>query len=225
MMAEAATAIVAARNESSAIHETVKSLWRLPGVGRVVVMDDGSGDDTAQVAAAAGAEVLRSARGRGKGEALDAALARVDASFYLLVDADTGSSAGAAGPLLAAVVGGGADLAIGRLPPLGGGGFGLVKSMTGRLVTCACGFRVAEPLSGQRAATRQVLRACRPLARGFGVDAAITVDAVRLGYRVVEIDVEMSHRPSGRGFPGFAHRGRQGLHVLRAMIPRLVMAR
>ena len=80
-------------------------------------------------------------------------------------------------------------------------------------------------MSGQRAATREVLRACRPLGRGFGVDAAMTVDAVRLGYRVVEIDVEMSHRPTGRGLRGFAHRGRQGLHVLRAMIPRLVTAR
>ena len=225
MMAQAAAAIVAARNESSTIAETVNSLWLLPGLGRVVVMDDGSADATAEVAAAAGAEVLRSAHGRGKGETLDAALARVDAPFYLLVDADTGSSAEAAGPLLGAVVGGEADLAIGRLPPLGGGVFGLVKSMTGHLVTCACGFRAAEPMSGQRAATREVLRACRPLGRGFGVDAAMTVDAVRLGYRVVEIDVEMSHRPTGRGLRGFAHRGRQGLHVLRAMIPRLVTAR
>jgi hypothetical protein len=123
------------------------------------------------------------------------------------------------------VIGGEADLAIGRLPSLAGGGFGLVKSMTGRLVSRACGFRAAEPMSGQRAATRQVLQACRPLARGFGVDAAMTVDAVRLGFRVVEIDVEMSHRPTGRGLPGFAHRGRQGLDVLRAMIPRLVAAR
>ena len=77
----------------------------------------------------------------------------------------------------------------------------------------------------QRAATRAVLRACRPLASGFAVEAAMTVDAVRLGYRVVEIDVEMSHRPSGKGLSGFVHRGRQGVHVLAAMVPRLLRVR
>lgn len=219
-----AAAIVAARDEAAHVQETVKALWQVPGVGRVVVVDDGSSDTTPDLAAEAGADVIRT-DGQSKGLALDTALGRVDAPFYLLVDADTGMTAEGAAPLLAAVMAGEADLAIGRLPAQSGGGFGLVKDATGWLVQRACGFRAAAPMSGQRAATREVLQSCRPLAAGFGVEPAMTTDAVRLGYRVVEIDVHMSHRATGRGLSGFAHRGRQGLHVLAAMGPRLLRLR
>jgi Glycosyl transferase family 2 len=219
-----AAAVVAARDEAATIRETVKALFQVPGVDRVVVVDDGSSDDTAELAAAAGADVLH-ADGHSKGLALEAALGQVDAPFYLLVDADTGVSAEGAAPLLAAVMEGDADLAVGRLPALPGGGFGVVKDMAGWLVRRSCGFRAAAPMSGQRAAGREVLQACRPLAGGFGVEPAMTTDAVRLGYRVVEIDVEMSHRATGRSLSGFAHRGRQGVHVLKAMIPRVFRVR
>ncbi len=224
MTADAA-AIVAARNEAESIAETVKALWRVPGVGRVVVVDDGSSDDTAGLAVRAGAEVIGSGGARSKGRALDAGLGHVDAPWYLLVDGDTGATAEGAAPLLGAVMGGDADLAIGRLPKATDGGFGLIKGMTAGLVKLACAFEATEPMSGQRAATREVMRGCRPLAPGFGVDAAMTVDAVRLGYRAVEIDVEMSHRPTGRNVGGFVHRGRQGVHVLSAMVPRLLRIR
>lgn len=220
-----AAAIVAARNEAGSIAETVQALLGVPGVGRVVVVDDGSTDGTAELAAGAGADVISSGGARSKGRALEAGLACVDAPRYLLVDGDTGATAAAAAPLLAAVMDGEADLAVGRLPKATGGGFGLIKAMTARLVKLACGFDTTEPMSGQRAATRAALRACRPLAAGFAVDAAMTVDAVRLGYRVVEIDVQMSHRATGKSVSGFVHRGRQGLHVLVAMLPRLLRVR
>ena len=66
------------------------------------------------------------------------------------------------------------------------------------------------------------LDACRPLAPGFGVETAMTIDAVRLGFRVIEVAVAMRHRPTGRGVRGFAHRGRQGVDAARAAVPRLV---
>ena len=65
------------------------------------------------------------------------------------------------------------------------------------------------------------LDACRPLAPGFGVETAMTIDAVRLGFRVIEVAVAMRHRPTGRGVRGFAHRGRQGVDAARAAVPRL----
>src|SRR5436189_150076 len=98
----------------------------------------------------------------------EAAIGQVLAPFYLLVDADTGVTAEGAAPLLAAVEAGEADLAIGRLPALPGGGLGLVKDMAGWLIWRACGFRARAPMSGQRAATRDVIESCRPLASGFG---------------------------------------------------------
>jgi len=214
-------AIVPARDEAATVGGAVRALSAIAAVDRVVVVDDGSTDATSEEATAAGALVLRSVRNRGKGRGVEAALDHVRAQVYLLVDADTGASAGEAARLLAPVLASRADLAIGRLPALDGGGFGLVKQATGRLIERGCGFVAAEPMSGQRAATREVLEACRPLSPRFGLEAAMTTDAVRLGFRVVEIDVEMAHRPTRRSIGGFRHRAAQGVDVVGAMAPRL----
>jgi glycosyltransferase involved in cell wall biosynthesis len=208
--------IVPAHDEEDRIAATVKHLYQMrPAPDRVVVVDDGSTDGTATAAAAAGATVLRSERNVGKGGAIEAALGRFDVpGVYLLVDADVGETAGATARLVEAVLAGEADLAIGRLPRPSSGGFGLVKRMAAWLIRRASGFEAFEPLSGQRAVTGDALQACRPVAHGFGVETAMTIDAVRRGFRVVEIDVEMGHRPTGRDLRGFVHRGRQGVDIV-----------
>jgi hypothetical protein len=216
------TALVAARNERATVAVTVKALFQVPGVDEVVVVDDGSTDGTAAEANAAGARVLVSPRTIGKGGALEGALRRLARpAVWLLVDADTGSSALETVAVLEPVLAGRADLAIGRLPRQAGGGLGFVKQASAWIVRLACGYEPMEPLSGQRAATAEALDGCRPLAGGFGAEVGMTIDAVRLGLRVVEVPVDMRHRATGRGAAGFAHRGRQGLHILRAALPRL----
>ena len=63
--------VIPARNESDRIQATVKAAAGLPGADLLIVVDDGSGDDTGFVAENAGAIVLRHARSRGKGAALE----------------------------------------------------------------------------------------------------------------------------------------------------------
>ena len=63
-------AVVAARNEAHIVGATVLALAAVPEVDRVLVVDDGSHDDTAQVAREAGVPVLRLGRNRGKGAAV-----------------------------------------------------------------------------------------------------------------------------------------------------------
>ena len=216
-------ALVAARNEEGTVGQVVKELYHIPVVRSVVVVDGGSSDGTAGEALRAGARVFTGPTGRGKGGALEDVLDLLPVPrVYLLVDGDVGETAAQAKLLLDEVMAGRLDAAIGRLPPQAGGGFGLVKRMAGRIIRLATGFDAAEPLSGQRAISAPALAACRPLAAGFGIETAMTIDAVRLGFRVGEIPVEMTHRATGRGIEGFAHRGRQGLHILRAGIPRLL---
>ena len=141
----------------------------------------------------------------------------------MLADADLGSTASGLGPLVEAVREGGADVAIAAFPKLSGGGFGMVKRAAARLIRAACGFEAREPLSGQRALTAAALAAVRPLAPGFGLEVGMTIDAVRGGLRVVEIPIEgLSHRPTGRGARGFAHRARQGADILAAVAARAV---
>ena len=219
-------AVVVARNEEPTIAGVVKSLRRLGGVAEVTVIDGGSSDRTVEEATGAGARVLMSARPVGKGDALEGAFDRLpEVDILVLADGDVGETAEEAELLMGPVLRGELDIAIGRLPGQPGGGFGLVKGMARWSIRVLTGFDPREPLSGQRCATREVLRACRPFARGFGLETAMTIDAARLGYRVGEIPVAMTHRPTGRSVSGFAHRARQGLDIIRAVFPRALSLR
>lgn len=216
-------ALVPARNEADRIGATVTALRAIPGVAEVVVVDDGSVDPTASEALAAGAHVLQLPRGAGKGSALEGALRRLPApDVWLLADADLGETATALETVLEPVVRGRADLAVATFPPGSGGGFGIVKRFAARSIRMLTGFEPAEPLSGQRAATARALSACRPIARGFGVETAMTIDAVRAGLRVVEVPALLAHRVTGRDLRGIAHRARQGIDIALAVLPRAV---
>jgi glycosyltransferase involved in cell wall biosynthesis len=219
-------AVVAARNEEALVARTVKALLGVPGVDEVVVAVDGSIDGTAEEAAGAGARVLVGRRHVGKGRAVEVAMAwGAPPDVYVLVDGDIGDTASEAELLLREVMEDRLDLAVGRLPPQPGGGFGLVKGFARWWIRALTGFDLPEPLSGQRAVRRQVLDACRPLARRFGLETAMTIDAVRLGFRVGELPVEMTHRATGRGPAGFLHRARQGLDIAVAVLPRALRVR
>src|ERR671922_2920652 len=214
-------AVVAARNEAGRVGHTVEAIRSIPGVDEVVVADGSSDDGTAEEALGAGARVLVGPRRHGKGGALEAALGWIAADVYLLLDADLGRSARGGEPLLDAVRSGSADLAIGVLPrEPRHGGFRMVKRAAAGAIRRLSGFRPVEPLSGQRAVTAACLAAVRPLAPGFGVEVAMTIDAVRAGFRVVEVPVTMRHAPTGRDLAGFVHRGQQALDLLRVALPR-----
>jgi glucosyl-3-phosphoglycerate synthase len=215
-------AVVAAHDEEATIAQVVRALVRLPGIERVMVVADGCSDRTVEEARSAGAWALVTGRRVGKGPAVQAGFERLlpGVDVVVLVDGDVGETAARAEDLLEAVTSGLLDLAIGDLPMAGGGGFGLVKRMAGALVHRVSGFRPVEPLSGQRAATARCLSQIRPFAPGFGLETAMTIDAVRLGFRVGEIPVAMRHRPTGRTPAGFRHRARQGFDIVRAVLPR-----
>lgn len=82
-------AIVPARNEASTITDVIESLRGCKYVREVIVVDDGSGDDTTDVARAAGAKVLRRDGERGsKAHAMALGVAATDADAVFFVDAD-----------------------------------------------------------------------------------------------------------------------------------------
>lgn len=206
------TILVAARDEEERIAATVLGLRDLFPEASVVVADDGSRDGTAAAAERAGARVIRLPR-RGKGQALVLAERRCPPGPLLLCDADL---AGDLRPLL----GTGADLAIAAFARRRGGGFGIAKWAARALIRARAGFDAGEPLSGQRALSPRARAAVFPVAAGFGVETRMTIDAVRAGLQVTEIELDLAHRATGRDLRGFLHRGRQLAEIVLACGPQ-----
>jgi glycosyltransferase involved in cell wall biosynthesis len=218
--------VVPAFNEAHVLDSTVKGLHRIPELGEVWVVDDGSTDETARVAREAGAEVTRLPRNRGKGAALNHAFRAIEADVYLVVDADLGEQVQHLRSLLVPVLTGRADMAIAGFDRsrrrVRAGGLGVVMGIARAGIRWLTGARVAEPLSGQRVLTRRVIETASPLAKGFGVEVALTVDALRAGLQVVEVSTPLFHDGEGRSLAGFVHRGRQFFHVAQALLKRIV---
>jgi hypothetical protein len=199
---DALTILVAGRDEEDAIADAVTSLREQFPAAEVIVADDGSRDATAERAEAAGAIVLRLPR-QGKGQALSAAERAAPPGALLLVDADL------RGDLRPLVAGDAEGIAVARFATRVGGGFGVAKRAARTLIRLRTGFEAAEPLSGQRALSPRARAAVFPLAPGFGAETRMTIDAVRAGVPVEEVELDLAHRATGRDARGFAHRGRQ----------------
>jgi hypothetical protein len=208
---EPLTILVAARDEASAITETVTALRRSFPDAEVIVADDGSRDATAEVAEQAGAIVLRLPR-RGKGQALSAAERAAPPGRLLLCDADLSGD-------LAPLLDDHADLAVAVFAERIGGGFGIAKRVARSLVDLLAGIDQREPLSGQRALSSAARRACFPVAAGFGCEVRMTIDAARAGLRVRELELPLRHRATGRDLRGFSHRARQLIDAVYACGP------
>ncbi|HEY2716789.1 MAG TPA: glycosyltransferase [Solirubrobacterales bacterium] len=220
-------AIVAARNEADRIGATVAALRAAFPAAAVWVADDASTDGTSEAALVAGAQVVNRRRPHGKGAnvtaAVEAALGVEPAPrLVLLCDGDLGASAGKLGPLAAAVEAGECDLAVAAFSRRVGGGFGIAVGFAGWAIRRLCGARVGAPISGQRALRTEALRACLPLAKGFGMEIGMTVDAVRGGYRLREYELDLEHRATGRNLAGFLHRGVQLRDFVRVFLSRAV---
>lgn len=207
-------AIVAARDEADRIGATVGALREaLPGI-EVWVADDASADGTRAAAMAAGATVVGRNRPHGKGGNMTAAAtAALDGlpgtAMVLLCDGDLGASAAHLTALAEAVEVGMCDLAIAGFEQRVGGGLGLAKGYARWAIERLCGYEAEAPISGQRAMRAALLAELLPFAPRYGMEIGITVDAVRAGRRVAEIELPLGHRATGRTPAGFAHRGRQ----------------
>ena len=138
-----------------------------------------------------------------------AALDGSSAELALVCDGDLGSSAAALAGLVDAVGAGRCDLAIAGFARRVGGGFGVALRFARWAIRSRSGYVAGVPISGQRAMRVDVLRSVLPFADGYGMEIGMTVDAVRAGCKVCEIELDLEHRATGRTLGGFVHRGRQ----------------
>jgi glycosyltransferase involved in cell wall biosynthesis len=213
---------VTAWNEADRLPDTLRALaGAFPGA-RILVADDASSDGTPHVALQHGAELVRAPDRLGKGGVANLAIERLAADGPLpalvLCDGDLGASAGRLPALVEAL--GDADLAVASFARRVGGGFGVALGFARWAIRDLTGLTPAAPISGQRALTPEAAAAVTPFATGFGMEIGMTVDAHRAGMRLVEVELELKHRSTGRTAPGFLHRARQLRDFLRVYSTR-----
>lgn len=217
--------LVTARNEADRLGDTLAALRVAFPDARVLVVDDASTDATADVAARGGAGVARAPRRLGKGGAATPGARRLlqetsPEALIVLCDGDLGASAGELPALGAAIRNGEGDLAVAVFARRVGGGLGLALSAARRTIRARTGLEPAAPISGQRAIRAGALAKLLPFAPGFGMETAMTIDAHRAGLRLVEVELPLEHRATGRTAAGFAHRGRQLVDIARVYASR-----
>ncbi len=200
-------AIIPAHNVGPDIASTVRSCRAIPGVDLLVVVDDGSEDDTARNARQAGAVVVRHSVTRGRASAIETGVKvaamrdRADwpARLLLVLSADLGESAVEASALVEAVRTQQTDCACAAPPassPLVGHTLAENRARWGiRLLT---GWEPQAPLAEQRCLTRTAVTRAMPFSAGYGVEVGMTIDLVVAGFRVVEVPCTFVHLGSDR---------------------------
>lgn len=215
---ERIVAVIPVYNEEDKIYDTVITLKKIPYINKIIVVDDGSTDGTVKKISNLDIDIITLDKNYGKGHAIKVALKNLDFDYLVLVDGDLGITVSEIIKLIKPVIENKADFTIARFTSINKKGFGLVKNLAKIGVYFYTRKVVNSVLSGQRVYKRQVIEDILYIPDNFGVEVAMTICALNKGYKLLEVDVEMSHRETGRDFYGFLHRGKQFIDVLITLI-------
>ena len=187
--------VIPAFRAAAALPGVVERARRQAPAARGIVVDDGSGDGTAQAAEDAGASVLRHRENQGKGCALATGLAAAvagGAEAVVTLDADGQHPPEAIPLLLQPIVAGTSDLVVGaRARDTGGMPLGrrLTNWLSSTLLSRAVGFVVPDSQSGFRAMRREVAAGVRPEGGRYEYETEFLFLAARRGFRITAVTV------------------------------------
>lgn len=214
--------IIPAYNEEEKIGKTIESIIHFPWISRILVVDDGSADNTAKIARNAGADVFSLSANRGKAYAMQTGYNILTNDILIFLDGDIEEGGEQIERLAEPLWDGTADVVIARFPAASaGGGFGLVKGLAQKGLQILTGQTLSSVLSGQRAFLRSALTPELFKYNGYGIEFGMTVDIIWKGLRIYEVDVSMKHRITGRDIQGFCHRFRQFRDILTVFLNKL----
>lgn len=192
--------LVPCKDEAQTIRTVVENFRQsLPGC-TVYVYDNNSTDDTARVAAEAGAVVGREARA-GKGNVVRRMFSEIEADIYVMVDGDDTYDASQAPELVNKLVAEDADMVVGaRIGALdqhqrAGHAFG--NRLFNRLYATLFGREFSDIFSGYRAFSRRFVKSFPAVSAGFEIETELSVHASQLRLPVAEIPLPYKDRPEG----------------------------
>lgn len=222
-MCENVTAIIPAFNEEENIEATINAIKRIEFIDEIIVVDDGSSDNTFKLAGSIeGVKCIRHDTNKGKGKAIEKSLPLVTNKFVILIDADLRESAAELEKLVCNTKINSKSMLVAVYPkPLIKGGFGFVKGLSRKGLYLLTSKTLESSLSGQRLMNTEFLRSIK-LPDGFGLEFKISLEALRRNIEIVEIPVNIRHRETGRSLEGFLHRGRQLASILNVLMREII---
>ena len=212
------TVLIPAYNEELRLAATLKSVLKRQRHQQVIVVDDGSQDRTAEIAAQFPVELVRLPINQGKAVAVEVGLRQATGEIIVLLDGDLAETAYFYPQLVDPLLTGKARMVVACLTsPKGSGGIGLVRTVANWGCYWLTRQRFPALLSGQRALFHSDLPQLLPLGQGFGLEFALTIRAIRNRVSIIAIPVPMEHAYTVRNFAGFRHRSRQFRDICRTI--------
>ena len=188
--------VLPCRNEGPALRAL---LAKVPIGMRVIVVDNGSTDDTAKVASACGARVVHESKA-GYGAAVHAGIEAASAEYVAVIDGDGSFAPAELLPLLADVKAGRADMAVGRRRPSRAGVWPWHARLGNALILAWLRRRIGitvHDIAPMRVCRTRDLLALGVTDRRFGYPVELLQRATQAGWRITEHDVSYGPRAEG----------------------------
>ena len=188
-------------NEEQTIGNTIKDVKKSLKNAEIYVCDNGSTDRTAEIASAAGAEVIWEQR-KGKAQAVSRMINAIDADIFVMCDGDSTYDIAAAPVLVKKLQDNRLDMVIGNRKAVAGQNTWRVGHTFGnRLFTIALnlffGGKLTDVLSGYRVFSGRFAKSMPILSRGFDIEIEMTVHALATGLSIEEVPTHYFERPQG----------------------------
>ncbi len=182
----------------------VQTLEALELPCETIIVDDGSTDQTAQIAVRYGLKVVKNPFRRGKGASIRQGLRYASGNCVVTMDADGSNVPTDLPSLIKPIMKGNADVVIGSrfeqqlagsaqepfIRRIGNAFFNLA-------IFLSTGFPVTDSQSGYRAFSRQVLVSVPTYTNGFEWETEVLLKVVKGGYRIVDVPIHYKERVAG----------------------------
>lgn len=183
--------VIPAFNAAQTLGTLLEQVSRVIDGASIIVVDDGSTDDTSAIASEAGARVIRHRQNRGKGAALrsgfEAVLASKEYAAVITMDADLQHDPMEVPKFISRSESGKADIVVGFRKRIGSGmplHRVLSNRITSSLVSARTGVMIKDSQSGFRWVSREVLAAIAIESEGYEAETEMLIKAARKGFLI-----------------------------------------
>lgn len=187
--------VLPAYNEEVGLASTLRAIARDAPEVEVVVVDDGSSDGTASVAAGSDVVLVRHDVNRGKGAAFRAGVAAASTDRIVIMDADATYPASAIGRVAGLLV---EHDYVSAARRTGRAHIPFVNRVGNAAIAAAIrlisGSRLSDPLTGMYGLRRDAFNLLDLSADGYGLETEVAIKAARAGLRTVEVEIQYGAR-------------------------------